>query len=171
MNQSYWKRWQEFEVTYGNEDTFREMLRIKRSVQAQFNTQVSWWALMVTCVASYVYHIHTHIEYTYAHIHTRISHVYTHTHLCTHRSTLHPHRCWQLQQMSSRHQVWFPAHSMYARLILPHTHNTLPHKHTSTYISGGNVDEMKALEERAKKIAEEAKMDQPRTSKSMMFVM
>eukprot|EP00731_Ephydatia_muelleri_P036816 Em0329g7a len=29
---------------------------------------------------------------------------------------------------------------------------------------------MKALEERAKKIAEEAKMDQPRTSKSMMFV-
>ena len=146
---------------------FREMLRIKRSVQAQFNTQVSWWALMCfhTCT------IYTHIfEYTHAHIHTCISHVYTHTHLCTHMSTLHPHRYWQLQQMSSRHQVWFPAHGMYARLILPHTHNTLSHKHTWTYISGGNVDEMKALEERAKKIAEEAKMDQPRTSKSMMFV-
>ena len=38
---SYWKAWQEFEVRHGNEDTFREMLRIKRSVQAQFNTQVS----------------------------------------------------------------------------------------------------------------------------------
>ncbi len=37
---SYWKTWQEFEVRHGNEDTFREMLRIKRSVQAQFNTQV-----------------------------------------------------------------------------------------------------------------------------------
>ena len=159
MNQSYWKRWQEFEVTYGNEDTFREMLRIKRSVQAQFNTQVSWWALMVTCVSSYMYHMHTY---------THTYHMFTHTHIYAH--TLHPHRCWQLQQMSSRHQVWFPAHSMYARRILPHTHNTLPHKHTSTYISGGNVDEMKALEERAKKIAEEAKMDQPRTSKSMMFV-
>ncbi|KAL5483847.1 hypothetical protein EMCRGX_G020263 [Ephydatia muelleri] len=87
VNQSYWKRWQEFEVTYGNEDMFREMLRIKRSVQAQFNTQVSWWGLMVKCV-----------------------------------------------------------------------------------FIRGNVDEMKALEERAKKIAEEAKMDQPRTSKSMMLV-
>lgn len=38
---SYWKAWQEFEVSHGNEDTFREMLRIKRSVQAQYNTQVS----------------------------------------------------------------------------------------------------------------------------------
>ena len=28
---SYWKAWQEFEVCHGNEDTFREMLRIKRS--------------------------------------------------------------------------------------------------------------------------------------------
>ena len=39
---SYWKAWQEFEVSHGNEDTFREMLRIKRSVQAKFNTQVRW---------------------------------------------------------------------------------------------------------------------------------
>ena len=37
---SYWKAWQEFEICHGNEHTFREMLRIKRSVQAQFNTQV-----------------------------------------------------------------------------------------------------------------------------------
>ena len=40
-SKSYWKAWQEFEVRHGNEDTFREMLRIKRSVQAQYNTQVS----------------------------------------------------------------------------------------------------------------------------------
>ena len=40
-SKSYWKAWQEFEVRHGNEDTFREMLRIKGSVQAQYNTQVS----------------------------------------------------------------------------------------------------------------------------------
>jgi len=38
---TFWKEWHDFEVRHGNEDTFREMLRIKRSVQAQFNTQVS----------------------------------------------------------------------------------------------------------------------------------
>ena len=37
---SFWEVWHDFEVKHGNEDTFREMLRIKRSVQAQFNTQV-----------------------------------------------------------------------------------------------------------------------------------
>ena len=41
ITKSYWKAWQDFEVRHGNEDTFREMLRIKRSVQAQFNTQVN----------------------------------------------------------------------------------------------------------------------------------
>jgi len=34
---SYWKTWHDFEVQHGNEDTFREMLRIKRSVQARFS--------------------------------------------------------------------------------------------------------------------------------------
>ncbi|KAJ3412240.1 pre-mRNA-splicing factor syf1 [Chytridiales sp. JEL 0842] len=38
----YWKLWQEFEVKHGNEDTFKEMLRIKRSVQAKFNTDVTF---------------------------------------------------------------------------------------------------------------------------------
>ena len=33
--------WKEFEVRHGNEDTLREMLRIKRSVQHQYNTQVN----------------------------------------------------------------------------------------------------------------------------------
>ncbi|KAG8627875.1 hypothetical protein KVT40_003748 [Elsinoe batatas] len=41
---TYWKRWEEFEVQHGNEDTFKEMLRVKRSVQAQFNTDVSYIA-------------------------------------------------------------------------------------------------------------------------------
>jgi pre-mRNA-splicing factor SYF1 len=34
----YWAAWHEFEVSHGNEETFREMLRVKRSVQAAFST-------------------------------------------------------------------------------------------------------------------------------------
>eukprot|EP00249_Psilotum_nudum_P021080 c27963_g1_i1 orf=1135-4002(-) len=33
----FWEKWNEFEVQYGNEDTFREMLRIKRSVSASYS--------------------------------------------------------------------------------------------------------------------------------------
>ncbi|KKY18689.1 putative pre-mrna-splicing factor syf1 [Phaeomoniella chlamydospora] len=33
---TFWQKWEAFEVQHGNEDTFKEMLRIKRSVQAQF---------------------------------------------------------------------------------------------------------------------------------------
>lgn len=36
----FWEAWKEFEINHGNEDTVREMLRIKRSVQATYNTQV-----------------------------------------------------------------------------------------------------------------------------------
>lgn len=36
----FWETWTNFEVAHGNEDTLREMLRIKRSVQAMYNTQV-----------------------------------------------------------------------------------------------------------------------------------
>ena len=32
----FWSKWEAFEVHHGNEDTFKEMLRIKRSVQAQY---------------------------------------------------------------------------------------------------------------------------------------
>lgn len=32
----FWSKWEAFEVAHGNEDTFKEMLRIKRSVQAQY---------------------------------------------------------------------------------------------------------------------------------------
>lgn len=35
----FWAAWKDFEVRHGNEDTIREMLRIKRSIQALYNTQ------------------------------------------------------------------------------------------------------------------------------------
>ncbi|KAL0933040.1 pre-mRNA-splicing factor syf1 [Colletotrichum truncatum] len=40
----FWTKWETFEVQHGNEDTFKEMLRIKRSVQAQYNTDVNFIA-------------------------------------------------------------------------------------------------------------------------------
>lgn len=33
----FWKKWNDFEVQHGNEETFREMLRIKRSVLASYS--------------------------------------------------------------------------------------------------------------------------------------
>jgi pre-mRNA-splicing factor SYF1 len=32
----FWDRWEKFEVSHGNEDTFKEMLRVKRSVASQY---------------------------------------------------------------------------------------------------------------------------------------
>ena len=40
----FWQTWKEFEIKHGNEDTMREMLRIKRSVQATYNVQVNYMA-------------------------------------------------------------------------------------------------------------------------------
>lgn len=37
---NFWQTWHNFEVSYGNEETFREMLRLKRSVQAKFDTKI-----------------------------------------------------------------------------------------------------------------------------------
>ena len=37
-NPEFWTAWHEFEVAHGNEETFRDMLRIKRSVEASFST-------------------------------------------------------------------------------------------------------------------------------------
>uniref|UniRef100_A0A0N5ARS9 Pre-mRNA-splicing factor SYF1 n=1 Tax=Syphacia muris TaxID=451379 RepID=A0A0N5ARS9_9BILA len=37
----FWETWKDFEVKHGNEDTVREMLRIKRSVQATYNANVN----------------------------------------------------------------------------------------------------------------------------------
>jgi pre-mRNA-splicing factor SYF1 len=44
INPQFWSEWNTFEIETGSEDTFREMLRIKRSVQAQFNTEASYLA-------------------------------------------------------------------------------------------------------------------------------
>ena len=44
MTGDFWQLWKEFEVKHGNEDTLREMLRVKRSVQAVYNTQVNMMA-------------------------------------------------------------------------------------------------------------------------------
>ncbi|XP_055919074.1 pre-mRNA-splicing factor syf1 homolog [Eupeodes corollae] len=44
----FWQTWKEFEVRHGNEDTMREMLRIKRSVQATYNTQVNMMAAQIS---------------------------------------------------------------------------------------------------------------------------
>ncbi|KAG2075994.1 hypothetical protein BDR04DRAFT_1090805 [Suillus decipiens] len=44
VNPKFWLEWNSFEIETGSEDTFREMLRIKRSVQAQFNTEASYLA-------------------------------------------------------------------------------------------------------------------------------
>ncbi|KZT53566.1 hypothetical protein CALCODRAFT_474574 [Calocera cornea HHB12733] len=44
VHPDFWAEWNAFEIETGSEDTFREMLRIKRSVQAQYNTEVSFLA-------------------------------------------------------------------------------------------------------------------------------
>ena len=45
--EAFWRLWKEFELKHGNEDTIREMLRIKRSVEATYNTQVNLSSQMV----------------------------------------------------------------------------------------------------------------------------
>ncbi|KAK5059704.1 pre-mRNA-splicing factor syf1 [Exophiala bonariae] len=44
VDSPFWDTWEKFEVAHGNEDTFKEMLRIKRSVAAKFNTDVNYIA-------------------------------------------------------------------------------------------------------------------------------
>ncbi|KAJ3970457.1 hypothetical protein EV361DRAFT_802004 [Lentinula raphanica] len=44
VNPQFWSEWNAFEYETGSEDTFREILRIKRSVQAHFNTEASYIA-------------------------------------------------------------------------------------------------------------------------------
>lgn len=43
-DKSFWDTWDKFEKAHGNEDTFKEMLRIKRSVATSFNTDVGYIA-------------------------------------------------------------------------------------------------------------------------------
>jgi len=47
----FWKVWKEFEIRHGNEDTMREMLRIKRSVQATYNTQINMMSAQMLAAA------------------------------------------------------------------------------------------------------------------------
>ncbi|XP_074881377.1 pre-mRNA-splicing factor SYF1 [Buteo buteo] len=49
---TFWQTWKDFEIRHGNEDTIREMLRIKRSVQATYNTQVNFMASQMLKVYS-----------------------------------------------------------------------------------------------------------------------
>ncbi|OMJ12408.1 Pre-mRNA-splicing factor syf1 [Smittium culicis] len=42
VSADFWKKWHQFEVQFGNEDTFKEMLRIKRTIQTRFNTDISY---------------------------------------------------------------------------------------------------------------------------------
>lgn len=44
----FWKTWKEFEIKHGNEDTVREMLRVRRSVQATYNTQVNFMSSQIS---------------------------------------------------------------------------------------------------------------------------
>ena len=44
MDKNFWEVWDKFEIAHGNEDTYKEMLRIKRSVATQFNTDVNFIA-------------------------------------------------------------------------------------------------------------------------------
>lgn len=49
---NFWHVWKEFEIKHGNEDTVREMLRIKRSVQAIYNTQVNFMSAQMLAASS-----------------------------------------------------------------------------------------------------------------------
>ena len=52
VHPKFWQEWNNFEIETGSEDTFREMLRIKRSVQAQFNTEASYLAAQMAAKES-----------------------------------------------------------------------------------------------------------------------
>ena len=44
----FWKAWKSFEIDHGNEDTFKDMLRVKRTIQAQFSQSNYMAAEMLT---------------------------------------------------------------------------------------------------------------------------
>jgi pre-mRNA-splicing factor SYF1 len=53
MHADYWETWHEFEVHHGNQDTFKEMLRIKRTITAQYS-QASLMGINVGAAAQAV---------------------------------------------------------------------------------------------------------------------
>ncbi len=79
----------------------------------------------------------------------------------SHRSTLCQLRCWQLLPKKWKSQVrrdHFLSVSLLMRVSVP----TAP--------SGESMDEMRLLEEQARRIAEEATRDQPKKAAKMTFV-
>lgn len=44
MDARFWKKWKDFEIEHGNPDTYREMLRIRKSVEAKFSAQLGFVA-------------------------------------------------------------------------------------------------------------------------------
>ncbi|XP_015122343.1 pre-mRNA-splicing factor SYF1 [Diachasma alloeum] len=54
VTSNFWQVWKDFEVRHGNEDTMREMLRIKRSVQAMYNTQINMMSAQMLNTATSV---------------------------------------------------------------------------------------------------------------------
>ncbi|XP_068247345.1 pre-mRNA-splicing factor syf1 homolog [Palaemon carinicauda] len=50
----FWAKWTDFEVAHGNEDTMKELLRIKRSMQAKYNTQVNMMSAQMLASAGTV---------------------------------------------------------------------------------------------------------------------
>eukprot|EP01097_Dermamoeba_algensis_P010168 TRINITY_DN7413_c0_g1_i1.p1 TRINITY_DN7413_c0_g1~~TRINITY_DN7413_c0_g1_i1.p1 ORF type:complete len:287 (+),score=78.39 TRINITY_DN7413_c0_g1_i1:314-1174(+) len=42
VDTAFWKGWSNFELKHGSKDTFADMLRVKRSVQQKYNTQVNF---------------------------------------------------------------------------------------------------------------------------------
>ena len=52
ITQDFWAKWTDFEVAHGNEDTMKELLRIKRSMQAKYNTQVNMMSAQMLQSAS-----------------------------------------------------------------------------------------------------------------------
>ncbi|PVV01663.1 hypothetical protein BB560_003908 [Smittium megazygosporum] len=48
VNSEFWELWHSFEVECGNEETFKEMLRIKRTIQTRFNTDFSYIAAQIS---------------------------------------------------------------------------------------------------------------------------
>ena len=50
--EKFWQTWNDFEVRHGNEDTFRDMLRIKRSVAASYNVSINFGAAMAGTTAA-----------------------------------------------------------------------------------------------------------------------
>uniref|UniRef100_A0A914VZD4 Pre-mRNA-splicing factor SYF1 n=2 Tax=Plectus sambesii TaxID=2011161 RepID=A0A914VZD4_9BILA len=52
VHPQFWEVWKDFEVRHGNEDTVREMLRIKRAVQATYNTNVNFMSAQMLAASS-----------------------------------------------------------------------------------------------------------------------